>query len=125
MYYGGLTTSEVVYVTKDHLTDDGAFVYRAVVGESQSVALPRLFYGDLIRYAEDKEGPLFGLADNQASRMLMNQWYREATIKTGVLIGTTLRDLRTSGIRHFFEASNDLQLTKQYAGVGNDKKRLA
>jgi integrase len=122
IYYGGLTTSEVATVRKDQLSKRGVLVYRAVRNESQVVALPTRFINELIQYAEDRDEFLFDLKDNYSSRLKLNTWYKQATLESKVAVGTTVRDLRTSGIRHFYEECKDIELTREYAGVDKYKK---
>lgn len=122
IYYGGLTTTEVALVGKDNITDTGVFVYREVRRESQMLPLPPRFMTELREYAKTTDSSLLGLSDNTQSRFEISTRYKAATIESGELIGTSVRDLRTSGIRHFFELSHDLELTKEFAGVPDKKK---
>lgn len=122
IYYGGLTTAEVVTLTTEHITKDGVFIYRAVRKESQLLPLPPRFLNDLREYAKDREGTLFDLDDSLKSRYRISELYRMAQVEANELYDTSVRDLRTSGIRHFFELSQSLELTKAFAGVPADKK---
>ena len=122
IYYGGLTTAEVTYVTKEHITKDGVFVYRGVRRESQLMPLPPRFLQELRDYAETRDGPILGLEDDLRSRFRISEYYRAAQVETGELMGTSVRDLRTSGIRHVFELTQDLSTTKEFAGVPENKK---
>lgn len=122
IYYGGLTQTEVLTVTKENITKDGVFVYRAVRKESQVLPLPTRLVTELREYAETRPEKLFDFSDDIRGRFLLNQWYKTAQTETQELMGTTLRDFRTSGIRHFFELCQDIQQTKEFAGVPDNKK---
>jgi len=122
IYYGGLTVPELSTLTVDNVTSEGVFVYRDVRRESQMIPFPDRMMKELHDYAATREGSLFNLGEDQRARSYINNWFRSAQVETGELLGTTVRDLRTSGIRHFFELSNDLEQTREFAGVHGMKK---
>lgn len=123
VYYGGLTTSEIPTVRKQHITNSGLIVYRQVLQESQILSLPEYFMRELQEYAETRNDFLFDLPkDEFLSRQQLTLWYSSATLEADELIGSHLKDFRTSGIRHFYETSLDLELTKAFAGVPQNKK---
>lgn len=122
MYYGGLTVPELAALTRNHLLKDGLLVYREVRKESQLIPLPSLMLVELRQYAETREDLLFDIGSEASSRFRVNEWYRAAQVESGEILGTTVRDFRTSGIRHYFELSQSLEHTKAFAGVPDDKK---
>lgn len=124
VYYGGLIAEEISGIKKSHVQAKGIIVYRSVRKEAQLVPLPDHLMRSVRKYAEhvnlNDDDVLFGL------KRIENSWsvaglYKTATIEADYLIGTTFKDFRTSGIRHFYELTEDLELTKIFAGVANNK----
>lgn len=122
MYYAGLTIEEIAGLTESSIDDAGLLVYREVRKESQVIPLSRSFMSELRTFAEGESGPIVPELTTRTGRSKVPRWYRQAQAQTEELLGTTPRDLRISGIRHFFEQSYDIELTKQYAGVPSGKK---
>lgn len=122
VYYAGLTVEEIGNLKYENIQKSEIVAYREVRKESQIIPLSRNFMAELHAYAGNKSGPMFPEFLNKNGRSKLNDWYKQAQVQTGYLKGTTIRDLRVSGIRHFFEETYDIELTKEYAGVPPHKK---
>lgn len=118
VYYAGLTVEEISKLTFEAIGENEIVAYREVRKESQLIPLSKHFMDDLHAYAGNRTGTMFPTLD----RKQLNAWYRKAQVESNALKGTTVRDLRVSGIRHFFEEHLDIELTKEYAGVPDSKK---
>jgi integrase len=123
IYYSGLNTPEILSLNVSSVQPEGILVYRTVLREMQLVPLSLYFSKELQDFVEGRlpDDSLFGVKDEEQSSRFIQSWFKKAQVETGELIGANLRDLRTTGIRHFFDVCNDIELTKQYAGVPPNK----
>lgn len=127
IYYCGLTPMELSKLTLSSITEDhNLIVFREVRKESQVVALPVRLHKALGRYTSTQEGPGLFPSIYQKEESAVRGWltsqFRITTTRHDILVGMNLRDFRTSAIRHFFERSNSVELTKEFAGVPDTKK---
>lgn len=122
VYYAGLTVEELANLTYENIDKESIVAYREVRKESQVIPLSKHFMDELHAYAGNQTGEIFPQFKSKFGRFKLNEWYKQAQVETGELLGTQLRDLRVSGIRHFFEETLDVELTKEYAGVPSNKK---
>lgn len=123
IYYGGLTAPEVASLTVDDVLDEGLFLYRRVRKRNEYVPLPKGLMPYFHAHIKSIKGPkLFEFENGDYAQRFIASRYRSITVSTGRLLGTTFGDFRKSSIQHFFEKSNDLQLTKQFAGVSTKKR---
>lgn len=122
IYFAGLTVEEIASLTDASVDHDKIMVYREVRKESQVIPLSRQFMFELNQFIADAPGSLVPELTTNTGRGQLNHWYKQAQVQTQELLGTRVKDLRVSGIRHFFEECFDIELTKEYAGVPSSKK---
>lgn len=123
-YYAGLTAEELCGIVPKFVSDHRLILMREVLREVQITQLPLTFKKELESYATKhlSNVTLFNLnPDPDLGRHLVYRRYLKESVNTGQLIGTTFRDFRIAAIRHFFQDTQDPELTKQFAGVPNNK----
>lgn len=120
MYYCGLNTPEVLSLRVGNIQPEGIFVYRTTMKESQIIPVARHFMAELEAFTSGREESEYLVGPHNTETL--NAWFKRAQVETNCLFGTNLRDLRTSGIRHFFEECNDIVQTKKYAGIPTHRK---
>lgn len=125
IYYCGLTAEEACLIKPSQVIGNKLILKREVMQAAQITELPQTFRKELIEYAEKHQEleTLFNLPSNpDLGRQIVYKRYNQEVVLTKQLIGTTFRDFRIASIRHFFQDTQDPELTKQFAGVPGNKK---
>jgi integrase len=124
VYYLGLTNEELARIRVENIVEDGILLYREVQKKSQLLTMPEEFLQEVKEFAEGKTGKFFPWLDetNEFLRFRLEEKYRAALIEANTMIGVQFRDFRTTAIKHFYERSQDINLTREFAGTRANKK---